>query len=72
MKKLKQILAIICVIILVGLYVTAFVMALLDKPGTMAVFKGCIICTIFVPVAAYGFWCLHRYAMRRSKRSDES
>lgn len=70
MKKVKQILAIICVIILLGLYITTFVMALLDEPGTMAMFKGCVICTIFVPCIAYVFWCFHRYAMRRSKREE--
>lgn len=70
MKKTKQIIAIIIVIVLVGMYVAAFVMALTDNPATMSMFRGCIACTIFVPVASYGAICLHRYAMDRSKRRD--
>lgn len=70
MKKTKQILAIICVVILVGMYVTTFIMAILDSSQTMFMFKGCVACTIFVPVAAYIYICLHKYAMNRSKRKD--
>jgi len=70
MKKIKQILAIICVVILLGLYVLTFIMSLIDSPSTMTMFKGCIACTIFVPLAAYVFWCFHRYAMFRSGRTD--
>lgn len=70
MNRLKRILAIICIIILIGMYVTTLVMAIFDNPSTMSMFKGCIACTIFVPVVAYGYICLHRYAMNRSKRED--
>ena len=70
MKKIKQILAIICAVLLLGLYILTFVMALTDSPDTMGMFRGCIICTIFIPLVAYVFLCLHRYAMHRSKRKD--
>ncbi len=70
MKKFKRVVAIICIILLLGLYVTTFVMALADSSATMFMFKGCVICTIFVPVVAYGFIVLHRYAMTRSGRKN--
>lgn len=70
MKRTKQIVAIICAVILAGLYIMTFVMALMDSSETMTMFKGCVACTIFVPLAAYGFICLHKYAMGRSKRKD--
>ena len=70
MKKAKKILAIICALLLLGMYVTTFVMSIFDSSATMFMFKGCVICTIFVPVAAYGFILLHRYAMTRSGRKD--
>ncbi len=70
MKKIKQIVAILVITLLVGMYVAAFIMALTDNPETMSMFKGCIACTIFVPAAAYCFICLHRYAMFRSGRED--
>lgn len=70
MKKIKQILAIVCAVILIGMYITTFIMAIFDSSQTMSMFKGCIACTIFVPVVAYIYICLHKYAMSRSKRKD--
>ena len=70
MKKFKRVVAIICIILLLAMYVTTFVMALFDSSATMFMFKGCLICTIFIPVVAYGFILLHRYAMTRSGRKD--
>ena len=70
MKKVKQIAAMICIIILVGLYVATLVLALIGSPSTTAMFKGCVALTIFVPVVAYIYICLHKYAMTRSMRKD--
>ena len=70
MDKMKRIIAIICAVILTGIYIMTFTMAILDNPATMTMFKGCIALTIFVPLMAYVFICLHRYAMTRSKRKD--
>ena len=70
MKKAKKIAALICILFLLGMYVATFVMALLDNSATMFMFKGCVICTIVIPVIAYGYILLHRYAMTRSGRKD--
>ena len=70
MKKIKKILAIVCVALLLGLYITTFVMSLLGSSATLYMFNGCIICTIFIPLVAYFFICLHKYAMHRSGRKD--
>lgn len=70
MKKTKQILAIICIVILIGMYIATFILAITDNPSTMSMFKGCVACTIFVPVVAYVYICLHKFAMNRSGRRD--
>ncbi len=70
MKNVKRVIAIICAVILLGMYIATFVLSILDRSETMAMFKGCVALTIFVPVAAYLYLCLHRYAMWRSKRND--
>ena len=70
MKRTKQIAAIICVMILAGIYILTFVFALTDNTATMTMFKGCVACTIFVPLIAYGLVSLHKIAMQRSKRKD--
>lgn len=70
MKKLKRTVAIIGIVVLVGMYVVTLIMALCDSSATMSMFKGCIGVTIFVPIIAYVYICLHKYAMNRSKRKD--
>ncbi len=70
MKKIKQTVAIICVVLLAGLYITTFILAMTDSTATMTYFKGCVACTIFVPLAAWAFIALHKLAMTRSKRKD--
>ena len=70
MKNVKRVLAIICAAVLALMYIVTFIMAIADSSATMSMFKGCILCTIFVPLIAYGFVCLHKYAMYRSKRED--
>ena len=70
MKNTKRILAIICIVILIGMYIATFILAITDNPSTMSMFKGCVACTIFVPVVAYVYICLHKYAMNRSGRRD--
>ena len=70
MKKTKRVLAIICVLILAGLYVTAFILSIFDNSASMTLFKGCIALTIFIPIVAYIYICLHKYAMTRSGRKD--
>lgn len=50
MKKPKQILAIIGVVILVGLYVLTIVAALLDNPQTFKLLGASIGATVIIPV----------------------
>jgi len=70
MKNIKRILALICVIILVGLYILTFIMSFVDKTASLSLFKGCVATTIFLPVAIYAYMCLHKYAMTRSGRKN--
>ena len=70
MKNIKRILAIIVVIIFVGMYILTFVMSFIDKTASLSLFKGCVATTIFVPIVAYSYICLHKYAMARSGRKN--
>lgn len=70
MKNVKRVVAVIAIVVLVGMYVTTLVMAICDSSATMSMFKGCIGVTIFVPIMAYVYICLHKYAMNRSGRKD--
>ncbi len=49
-KKLKQILAIIGIVALVGMYAMTIVFALLDNPKTFHMLGTSIAATVFIPV----------------------
>lgn len=53
MKKVKRIMAWVGIIVLLGLYLTTFVMAMFATPATGAMFIACIVATIMVPILFY-------------------
>jgi len=53
MNKLKKIIAILIVVLLVALYITTFVLAFMKSPEAKALFQGCVIATIGLPVVLY-------------------
>ena len=72
MKNVKRVFAIILIVILLGMYITTFVMAFLDRSETMTMFKGCVAMTIFVPVVLYSYIILHRLAHKRSDTNGQA
>lgn len=49
-KKTKQIAAWLCIITLSLLYIATFVVALLDFPGSDALFRACLAATVGLPI----------------------
>lgn len=65
---LKQILAIICVILLVGMYVAAFIVACLDLGDSGRLFAGCLVATIGMPIL---LWLLiWSYDLMKKRQAD--
>ncbi len=52
-NRLKQILAIIALVVIAGLYITTLVLALIGSEKTKSLFMASIICTVAVPVFLY-------------------
>lgn len=50
MKKFKQILAIIGIVALVGLYLTAFILAIFGNENSTKLFNASIYATIVIPI----------------------
>lgn len=52
MKKSKgaRILAIICIVLLAGMYAATLIAAITAKPYSNGMFLGCLLCTVFVPI----------------------
>lgn len=61
MKKLKQILAIIGVILLLGIYVLAFVFALIKSPGAEPMLMAALYSTVIVPVLLYAILLVYKW-----------
>ncbi|MDD2971790.1 MAG: hypothetical protein PHE02_06635 [Lachnospiraceae bacterium] len=49
-KKVKQISALIAVIILAGLYLATFLFAIIDSPNSGRMFQACLFATVAVPI----------------------
>lgn len=47
---LKQIAALVCVVLLVGMYIGAFIVACLDLGDSGRLFAGCLVATIGLPI----------------------
>ena len=70
MKKVKQILALIGVILLVALYFTTRILAITDNSGTMNMFFASVVATIIIPVLIWAYTLIYRLT-RGNKHSDE-
>ncbi len=67
----KQIAALVCVVLLVGMYVGAFVVACLDLGDSGRLFAGCLVATIGMPILLWLFlWCLERMKKSSSENGD--
>jgi len=53
MKKIKQIAAIVGIVLLVLMYVITFIFALIDDPRTMNLLAGSLATTFFLPIVLW-------------------
>lgn len=60
MKKVKQILAILCIAFLLLLYGITFYAGITTSPAQPGLFKACIYCTITIPVFLYAYLLIYR------------
>ena len=60
MKKTKQILAIIGVIILVGLYATTLVLAIIGSETSLNMLKAALYATVVVPVLLWAYSFIYK------------
>ena len=64
----KQIAALVCVVLLVGMYIGAFVIACLDLGDSGRLFAGCLVATIGMPIL---LWLLiWSFGLMRKRRDD--
>ena len=76
MKKGKQILAIIGIALLIALYLSTLVFAMIGSPDTMGWFKASIYATVIVPVLIWAYALVYRllknhYSLRDDVREQQ-
>lgn len=71
-KNLRQILALVCVVLLVALYVMTFICAIASFPGWQRMFGGCIVATIALPILLWIYiWLYSKVKERRGSVEKE-
>lgn len=68
MKKVRQILAILGVIILVALYLLTLFAALFDSSDTMQFFFASVVATVIIPALLWAYTFIYRLI---KKKTDE-
>lgn len=71
MKKTKQVLAMIGIILLVSLYVITLVCAITDNTSTMQVFMASVFATVVIPVMIWAYSFIFRLIKKNSQEKEE-
>ncbi len=69
MKKkftLKQIVAVVGLLLIVGMYVVSIVFACLAKPGAEGMFMASLVATVIIPIVLYIFIALDKWAKKNA------
>lgn len=69
MKKIKRILAAIGAVLLIGMYASTLIFALIDHSATKGLLKASIACTIILPVLLYAYTLV--YKLTRGDQKDD-
>ena len=67
MKKVKQILAIIGIILLVLLYLSTLICAIIDRTETMRLFQASILATVIIPVLLWAYSFIYKLIKKNAK-----
>ncbi len=72
MKNTKRIFAVLGIIVLIGLYLTTLILALIDNPHTFDLFKISVGLTILIPVLLWIYIAMYRYIKQRRQANQDS
>lgn len=67
MKKIKQISALVGVILLVAMYLITLISAIFSTPATAGLFKASMFCTIAVPALLYGYMLIYKVLKKHAE-----
>lgn len=71
MKNFKKIVCIAGVVLLIGIYLLAFISAIFSKGGANGLFMAAIYSTFVIPVFMYAVLLLHKVLNKRNNNTDK-
>jgi E3 ubiquitin-protein ligase DOA10 len=71
LKKIKQVVAIVMCVLLVGMYVASFVAAIFAKPQAHGLFMASVGMTIMIPLLLYAYTIIYRVIHPEVHKEDE-
>ena len=71
MKKAKQVLAILGIILLVSLYFITLICAVTDSTATMQVFMASVFATVVIPVLIWAYSFIYRLIRKNSEEKEK-
>ena len=72
MKKVKQILAILGVVLILGLYALTMVTAFLDKTESMNYFMASVVATVMIPTLLWIYMYIYKLIKKNNEEMQES
>lgn len=66
-KKIKQISAIIAIVLLVSLYVATFIFAIIDSPNSGKMFQACLFATVGIPILLWIWICIYNALSKKDE-----
>ena len=70
MKKAKQVLAILGIILLVSLYFITLICAITDSTSTMRVFMASVFATVVIPVLIWAYSLIYRLIKKNDQERE--
>ena len=71
MEKFKRVLALLLVVILIGLYITTLVMAIIDHSETQSLLKASLFATFVFPVLIWAYSLIYRLLKGKNDDADK-
>lgn len=70
MNKVKRILALVGVVLLLALYGSTFVFAVIDNSDSMSMFKASVVATIIVPTLLWTYSFIFKLVKKNNENSE--
>ena len=71
MKKGKRILALLGVVLLLGLYGSTLVFAIIDNSDTMMMFKASVVATIMIPILIWTYTFIFKLIHKKDEENGQ-